>query len=113
MLRFSEDGQLYRAKILTLKPLTVVFIDYGNKEETKDVFVMPASLKNVPPYANLIKISCLAGVENSAENVAKLDQSFGASETKMKMVEQNAADFVLDGVQLSRTPFRPLKVANF
>ena len=71
---------------------------------------MPAALKTIPAYAKLIRISCLEGVENSAENIAKLDLMFEADETKIKMLSENAADFFLDGVQLSRTPFRPLKV---
>lgn len=55
--QFSADDEWYRAKVLTAPvngSLTVLFIDYGNKEKTKTVKLaqIPAGFEALPPQAH-------------------------------------------------------------
>jgi hypothetical protein len=47
------------------------FIDYGNVEEKRgeDLMLLPSQLAGPPPFAYLVKLPKLAGVENSNKNM--------------------------------------------
>ncbi len=47
------------------------FIDYGNVEEKRgeDLMLLPGQMAGTPPFAHLVKLPRLAGVENSHQNM--------------------------------------------
>jgi hypothetical protein len=47
------------------------FIDYGNVEEKRgeDLMLLPSQLAGPPPFAHMVKLPRLAGVENSNKNM--------------------------------------------
>jgi hypothetical protein len=47
------------------------FIDYGNVEDKRveDLMLLPSQLAGPPPFAHLVKLPGLAGVENNHQNM--------------------------------------------
>ncbi len=54
-------------------------IDFGNVEEKKadELMVLPLELGGPPPFAHLVHLPKLAGVENSQENMDALFEVLG------------------------------------
>ncbi len=54
-------------------------IDFGNVEEKKadELMVLPIELVGPPPFAHLVHLPKLAGVENSRENMDALFEVLG------------------------------------
>jgi staphylococcal nuclease domain-containing protein 1 len=60
--KFSLDSEWYRAKIISIQSnnnVTVLFIDYGNKEQTQATKLahIPAGFETLPPQANEYALS--------------------------------------------------------
>jgi len=63
--KFSQDGQWYRAKIEKIEGkdrATVVFIDYGNRENAplKNLAGLPSNFRTLPPQASEYSLACVS-----------------------------------------------------
>ena len=71
--RFSEDEELYRAKVITMDAInaTVRYIDFGNVEmkPLAEVLILPEQFHSLPPFSVMINI---AGLEVKASFLRNL-----------------------------------------
>jgi len=71
-VRFSEDGLIYRAKVLSVEESvsTVRFIDYGNTEQKtfKEMFRLPSSLAKEDGLAVPVAVYGAESTKDSAKN---------------------------------------------
>jgi staphylococcal nuclease domain-containing protein 1 len=93
--KFSLDGEWYRAKIISLQTngdVIVLFIDYGNKEQTQTTKLaqIPAGFEALPPQANEYSLSLVQLSTDEDDNEVAVE--------KFKEIanEENDAEFSIN-----------------
>ena len=67
----SEDGCLYRARVVVPEEITVQFIDFGNTEAVEVVYQHPAciGLELAPAAAEVVLARCLVSTGETKKKV--------------------------------------------
>jgi len=101
--RYSEDGELYRARVLKVKDdmCEVQYIDYGNGEEVEiqNMFALPNSLAEVSPAARSMKVAATRFALDNENNRNALLEALSAEDVKVKMANLMAT-FSVNGEEL-------------
>ncbi|XP_012147140.2 protein tudor isoform X1 [Megachile rotundata] len=87
--QFSEDNQWYRAKILSHSEngTEVLYIDFGNKDITNEVRVLPVDIINIPPLSKHCALQKLNTISDWPPEVCKTFEELVANGETMFQFE--------------------------
>ena len=102
-VRFSEDNELYRAKIVEINEeddnVLVNYIDYGNSElvETSEVFKLPENLSSMAPAAKLVSVKNAAFALDCDRSRNRLEKALGGDKVSVVVDDNQEASFWISG----------------
>jgi len=106
-VRYSEDGEMYRAKLINNNnnTLQVHFIDYGNYEMVaeNEVMMLPENFKQAEPFAETINIKGAEYALDCTEIKEKLEEFLSNCHVVVKPASGNTKDasLIVDGKPLN------------
>merc|ERR1719233_429149 len=103
--KFSEDGVVYRAHVLSMESTNKVMIRYmefGNTEmvEQEELCHLPSSLCKVGPLAVKVRLAGMEGVKNSEKNRRKVVKKLDVENLEVSVDNEWLATFYSSGVAL-------------
>jgi len=103
--KFSEDGVVYRAMVLSIESSNKVMIRYmefGNSEmvDQKELCNLPSSLGKVGPLAVKVRLVGMEGVKNSEKNRRKVEKKLDVDNLEVSVDKEWLATFYSSGVAL-------------
>jgi len=102
-VEYSEDGEVYRAKIVGLDESVaeVEYIDYGNSEEVdvSNILQLPSQFINIPPAAVSVRLRGAGFAMDTDQGRKKLEYALG-SENVSLLLENGEGVFWEDGKKL-------------
>jgi hypothetical protein len=102
--RFTDDGQLYMAKVISItnKLASVLFIDFGESElQPVDSFMeLPAQLRDLEPLAERVKLEGVEEMTDNKECREMVDKQLDKEGISMMMNDKGEASFWLNGEKI-------------
>jgi len=103
--KFSEDGVVYRAQVLSMESTNKVMIRYmefGNSEmvDQKELCHLPSSLGKVGPLAVKVRLAGMEGVKNTEKNRRKVEKKFDVDNLEVSVDKEWLATFYSNGAAL-------------
>lgn len=101
--KFPEDGQWYRAKILSHgeSGTNVLYFDYGNSASTTELRILPEDVANIPSLATRCTLSLPKDVESWSEEAStKFNELVADGETMFQFEILDGNDPTLIALQL-------------
>lgn len=102
--RFSEDDGLYRGKVIcnNAKGVTVLFMDYGMKEEvsTTKLWRLPAQMAEHEAMAVKVRVEHVEVFEDTLENRETMDRELDKEGIVMRVSMNNEASFWIGGEKI-------------
>jgi len=109
LARFSEDEELYRAKVITMDAInaTVRYIDFGNVEmkPLAEVLILPEQFHSLPPFSVMINIAGLEDCPRTEENQQKLEELVSEGTVRILRLSSNSAQVSVDNVVIDSKAF--------
>jgi len=103
--KFSEDGVVYRAQVLSMENINEVvirYMEFGNTEmvDQKELCHLPLSLSKVGPMAVKVKLVGMEGVKNSEKNRLKVEKKLDVDNLEVSVDKEWGATFYSSGIAL-------------
>lgn len=88
-VRFSEDGLLYRARIMDVGgdgvTAEVLFVDYGNRDTCSELYQLGPELRQLPVGAHPVRILLNSGVEENQTNMEILEDKLNSGQLQVHL----------------------------
>merc|ERR1719318_1719897 len=102
--RFTEDGELYRGKVISIaiQVATVLFIDFGESEQQPvgTFMELPVQFRNLEPLAERVKLEGVEMLTESEECREMVDKRLNKEGISMMLNEKSEAIFLEKGEKI-------------
>ena len=106
-VRYSEDGELYRARLVEIREnvVTVQYIDYGNTEEVEadQVLELAAEFKEMEAAARQVTVKLCSLALDCEKSRAKLEKIFSGDKVSVSIDQSGEATFSSSGHKVEIT----------
>ena len=100
---------MYRAEVLSEldNEINIRYIDYGNceKKPKNELLELPTSLITMPPFSWHVTLTTMSGIENTDENLMRLDELLMNDGIILIMNTENAGELTIAGNKIEPSLF--------